>query len=139
MTSYSNDGMTMEKYRESIQFRMCSILSAYRRLACLVGVAFSEQMREYYSKNKKEKNFAFDKNFLTLVDGGFIILSEPEVKMYAKYICEAYGYNFDEFYILLRDEAGDLKITDDTKKNNRALAEAMVSITMCLNSCDKGD
>lgn len=139
MTSYNNDYLANEKYRKSIQFRMCSILSAYRRMACLVGVAFSEQMREYYSKNKKEKNYVVDKNFLTLVDGGFIVLYENEIQMYAKYICEAYGYDYDEFYILLRDEAGELKITDDTKKNNRSIAEAIMSITMCLNSCEKGD
>ena len=86
-----------ERYLKSTQYKMFVVLSAYRRIACMSGGDFAENVRRLRASSDEPQEYTFDKNFLTLAEAGFVPVSMDEVKMFAKYIAGAYRYNVEKF------------------------------------------
>ena len=140
VNSYKGNHDKMGEYRESVRYKICVILSTYRRIGCLNAVEFSEKMRHLYSLYDGSKEYLFNEHFLTMVETGHIGLSESEVKLYARYIASAFGYDFENFYENLKAEASSLTLDDnDETKNRREILEVISLITLRINSDYKED
>ena len=121
-------------YVNSRLYKIVFLLSGYRALMCNNASDVVLRIKKYRMSHNKPTG-EMDMNFIILIDTGFEMLDEEEVRIYSDYVADFMQYDRKHFYDILYSLAGSTGNPDMMPDRTKIIAqgEAMHQVYRDMN------
>ena len=110
------------EYVNSRLYKIVFLLSGYRSLMCSNASEVVLGIKKYRMEHDRPTG-EMDMNFIILIDTGFEMLDEEEVKIYSDYVADFMQYDRNKFYNILYSIAGSTGNPDTMPHRTRVILQ----------------
>ncbi len=118
----SSNDPPREEYLESFEYRMVLLLMKYRVIAGISGAKVVHELMQ-------DASLATCNTLMEMMEDGNVELTQSQIETIAKMIAEAFGYEYSQFFNMLKYVAMYYQPTKEPRTNLRRVMTAICDIT----------